>query len=140
VLAMEKGAGNIRNLFQKTVDSQALLMMNKINFLEVYYKIYRAYGKTEADNLLKTIEQMPITIKDTLTNEVFKEAGRLKSKYKLSLADSIAVAESIISKGSLVTADHNEIEPIVIAEKRSEERRVGKECRYACRSRWSPYH
>ena len=25
-------------------------------------------------------------------------------------------------------------------EKRSEERRVGKECGYQCRSRWSPYH
>jgi flavin-dependent dehydrogenase len=27
-----------------------------------------------------------------------------------------------------------------LAEKRSEERRVGKECRRLCRSRWSPYH
>ena len=26
------------------------------------------------------------------------------------------------------------------ASKRSEERRVGKECRALCRSRWSPYH
>ena len=117
VLAMEKGAENIRDLFQKAVDNQAVLMMNKLNFLEVYYKIYKTYGKTEADNLLKTMEQMPITIKDTLTNEVFKEAGRLKSKYKLSLADSIAVAESIINKGSLVTADHHEIEPVEVAEK-----------------------
>ena len=25
-------------------------------------------------------------------------------------------------------------------ETRSEERRVGKECRIGCRSRWSPYH
>ena len=25
-------------------------------------------------------------------------------------------------------------------DKRSEERRVGKECRIGCRSRWSPYH
>ena len=25
-------------------------------------------------------------------------------------------------------------------ERRSEERRVGKECRIRCRSRWSPYH
>ena len=25
-------------------------------------------------------------------------------------------------------------------QKRSEERRVGKECRIGCRSRWSPYH
>ena len=28
------------------------------------------------------------------------------------------------------------VEPLV----RSEERRVGKECGYQCRSRWSPYH
>ena len=27
-----------------------------------------------------------------------------------------------------------------ILPKRSEERRVGKECRIGCRSRWSPYH
>ena len=27
-----------------------------------------------------------------------------------------------------------------IRENRSEERRVGKECRIGCRSRWSPYH
>jgi len=67
--------------------------------------------------LIKTIEQMPITINDVLSNDVFKEAGRLKSTYKLSLADSIAVAESMINKGSLVTADHHEIEPIEKAER-----------------------
>ena len=27
-----------------------------------------------------------------------------------------------------------------LAAERSEERRVGKECRLLCRSRWSPYH
>ena len=116
VLAMEKGAENIRNLFQKTVDRQAILLMNKYNLLEVYYNIYKAYGKNEADNLLVTMEQMPVTINDTLTNEILKEAGRLKTKHKLSLADSIAIAESIINKGSLVTSDHHEIEPIEIAE------------------------
>ena len=117
VLAKETGSDKIRDLFQKTVDRQAALIMNKLNFLEVYYKIYSAYGKTAADNLFATMEQMPITIKDTLTNEVFKEAGRLKSKYRLSIADSVAVAESVINSGSLVTADHHEIEPIESAEK-----------------------
>ena len=29
---------------------------------------------------------------------------------------------------------------IIADEFRSEERRVGKECRIGCRSRWSPYH
>ena len=117
VLAKETGSDKIRDLFQKTVDNQAVLMMNKLNFLEVYYKIYRTYGKIAADNLFNTMEQMPITIKNTLTNEVFKEAGRLKTKYKLSIADSVAVAGSVINSGFLVTADHHEIGPIETAEK-----------------------
>jgi hypothetical protein len=43
---------------------------------------------------------------------VFNEAERIKSKYKIPLGDSIAVAECIIGKGILVTADHNDIEKI----------------------------
>jgi predicted nucleic acid-binding protein len=117
VLAMEKGADNVRNLFKKTVEHQALLMMNKINFLEVYYKIYKAYGKVEADNLTDTMKQMPIIINDTLNDDVLKEAGRLKVYYKISIADSIAVAEAIINNGTLVTSDHHEIEPIEKKEK-----------------------
>jgi hypothetical protein len=35
----------------------------------------------------------------------------------MSLADSIAVAETIINNGSLVTSDHHEIEPIEKVEK-----------------------
>ena len=29
---------------------------------------------------------------------------------------------------------------VITGDLRSEERRVGKECRIGCRSRWSPYH
>jgi predicted nucleic acid-binding protein len=117
VLTMEKGSGNIRNLFQKTVDNQAILLMNKFNFLEVYYKIYKVYGKTSADNLVETMKQMPVIIKDTLTDEVLKEAGRIKVEYKMSFADSVAIAETIINNGSLVTSDHHEIEPVEKKEK-----------------------
>jgi penicillin-binding protein 1A len=35
---------------------------------------------------------------------------------------------------------HEGIDPWAIFRARSEERRVGKECRRLCRSRWSPYH
>ena len=117
VLVMEKGAENIRNLFQQAADQQVILIMNKFNFLEVYYRIYRAYGKIEADNLLDIMKQMPIVINEVLTDDVLKEAGRLKVSYKLSIADSIAVAEAIINKGSLVTSDHHEIEPVEKNEK-----------------------
>ena len=32
------------------------------------------------------------------------------------------------------------VHDIIVEPGRSEERRVGKECGYQCRSRWSPYH
>src|SRR3546814_7103832 len=35
--------------------------------------------------------------------------------------------------------EHRRVAPIVLR-RRSEERRVGKECVSTCRSRWSPYH
>ena len=117
VLAREKGSDIIRNLFQKTIEQQAVLIMNKFNFLEVYYIIYRTYGKAEADKLADTIKQMPIIIREILTDALLKEAGRLKAEYKISIADSIAIAETIINKGTLVTSDHYEMDPVEKGEK-----------------------
>ena len=42
----------------------------------------------------------------------FKEAGRIKSVYKIHLGDSIAVAECIVENGILITSDHNDFEKI----------------------------
>ena len=117
VLAMEKGAENIRNLFQRTVENEEKLLMNKFNFLEVYYRIFRLYGKHEADKLFTAIKQMPIIINESLTDDVLREAGRLKVEHKISIADSIAIAETIINNGSLVTSDHHEIEAVELKEK-----------------------
>ena len=38
-----------------------------------------------------------------------------------------------------VTINYNG-QAVAVEVTRSEERRVGKECRQRCRSRWSPYH
>ena len=39
-----------------------------------------------------------------------------------------------------MTANREDFERFAIGLRRSEERRVGKECPQLCRSRWSPYH
>ena len=45
-----------------------------------------------------------------------------------------AVAQKEITKGVFSGS------VLSVIHKRSEERRVGKECNQVCRSRWSPYH
>ena len=42
--------------------------------------------------------------------------------------------------GEEFTEDDQELLLLLAADQRSEERRVGKECKSQCRSRWSPYH
>ena len=44
-----------------------------------------------------------------VTDQLIKEAGRLKATYRISLADSIAVAEAVLRSAPLVTSDHHEM-------------------------------
>jgi hypothetical protein len=53
--------------------------------------------------MLKAVDEMPIKIIKELNDSVFKKAGYLKSKYRISLADSVALAESIAKNGVLVS-------------------------------------
>ena len=49
--------------------------------------------------------------------------------------------EDVSPGAELIAFEPDELEQIVTTEVGgSEERRVGKECRSVCRSRWSPYH
>jgi len=84
--------------------------MNKTNIFEVYYGIYRVDGQTKADEAYRIIQKQPIDIIDVFTDDVFQESARLKAKYKMSLADSIALGEASVRNASLLTSDHHEFD------------------------------
>ena len=79
-------------------------------------------------------------------------AQKLKTRYRIVLllmllavladqAIKIAVKTSMkLGDGFRVLGEWFEIRFIENNGMRSEERRVGKECFWTCRSRWSPYH
>ena len=108
LLAGEPGAENVRKIIQDAVNGNITVKINQINLLEVYYKICNVYNQDEANRTMKKLEEFPIEIIIGLKEDVFNEAGKIKSKYKIPLGDSIAVAECIIGKGILVTSDHND--------------------------------
>jgi len=110
LLSNEDGANVVKDLLQKAIDSEIKIIMHKVNFLEVYYYIYKKYNEQTALKLLKDIKTAPIKIDTEITDDIFIKAGRLKSLYKMSLADSIGLAETIINDGCFVTADHHELE------------------------------
>ena len=107
----EKGAAIVADVVKQAHHGRIRLYMNRVNLYEVYYGFYREYGKDYALNVVENVEDSHILITE-FDREIFLEAGRLKATYKLSLADSIAVAQAIILRGSLLTADHHEFDAI----------------------------
>jgi predicted nucleic acid-binding protein len=117
VFNKEDGGELVRDIIEQAkTDDATSVRMNIINLLEVYYGLYREYGKEVADNIMYKIKTSPIEIIETITEDVFGEAGRLKASYKISMADSIALAEASVSDGSLVTSDHHEFDVVEMAE------------------------
>ena len=109
LLAGEEGAENVMKLLQDAIDEKIIIKMNQINLLEVYYHLCRVYNQNEANRIIDKIKESPIEIVIGLQGNVFNEAGRLKSEYKIPLGDSIAIAECIVNKGILVTSDYNDL-------------------------------
>jgi len=112
VLSDESGADVVVDIYRKAASEKVILSMNKLNLLEVYYDLIRAYGKERADDFFNEVKHLPIYIYHEITDRVFMEAGRLKATYKISLADSIALAQTLVLDGKLLTSDHHEFDII----------------------------
>ena len=108
----ETGADIVQNILETSETGVADVYMNKLNFLEVYYNIRRSEGYELSERFYDRVLKMPIKIISHISDEVFKEAGRIKSKYKISLADSIALAESSVLGARILTCDHHEFDAI----------------------------
>ena len=111
-LSGEKGAEKIKDILQDAINGNITLKINQINLLEVYYHIINIYDQKTANEILEEIKELPIEIINGLNDDVFQEAGRIKSQYKISLGDSIVAAECIIGKGTLVTSDYTDFEKV----------------------------
>lgn len=108
----EPGKDVVKEVLMKAYTGETTVIMNKLNLLEVYYDIYRRCGKAAAAEMHEVIADTPIHVISELSNDVFNEAGRLKATYKISIADSVALAEASVSGGSLLTSDHHEFDVV----------------------------
>ena len=110
VLSNEKGADVVKNLLQRAASGEIKVLMHKVNFLEVYYYVYKKYNENVAKKLLEDMRISPIKLNNEITDDILIKAGRLKSLYKMSIADSIGLADAVINGGYFVTADHHELD------------------------------
>ena len=112
LLRDEAGADIVADAINSANIGKSEIIMHKANLLEVYYDLHRSLGKDVANRILTEIIKRPIAINSEITDEIFYHAGRLKSSYKISFADSFALAQTMVSGSELLTADHHEFDII----------------------------
>jgi predicted nucleic acid-binding protein len=109
-LADEDGAASVERRIEQALAGGIELKMHKLNLLEVYYGIYREAGKEAAAEMMTDVRKIGFQIVDIFSDALFFEAGRLKGTYKISLADSVFLAEAIIDNAAALTSDHHEFD------------------------------
>lgn len=113
----EEGGDKVKEILETAQEQNAEVYMNTVNILEVYYNIYKAEGEANAETFSQRLNELPVSIINGIDDAVFKVAGRLKSNYRMSLADSIAVSEAAIRDAYVLTSDHHEFDIIESNEK-----------------------
>ena len=105
----EDGADMIEE-FLKQPTTGNYVSMSIVNLLEVYYGELRDKGVDTAQIVLDMVQHYSIKIVNTVSEQVFQEAARLKAAYRMSLADCIGIATALELSGQFVTSDHHELD------------------------------
>ncbi|MDR1046564.1 MAG: type II toxin-antitoxin system VapC family toxin [Treponema sp.] len=112
VLNGEEGAGVVKELFEKAEAGEVTVSMHSVNVLEVYYDRIRAINFETADDFLNKLSLSPVTIIDTISAALIREAGRIKAVYNPPLGDCFAFATASVTQSVFVTTDHGDFDKI----------------------------
>jgi ribonuclease VapC len=103
----EPGAESVEKLLDEAEASGDFMLMSVINWGEVYYSVVRTSSMEAAEEVSRRIAAMPIRVIAVSEDLVLtKQAAIFKSQNRMSYADCFAAALAKITKGTLVTGDH----------------------------------
>lgn len=89
----ENGASTVDGYLQQaSSEDDFFCYISTINLAEVYYRVWRAIGSSDADSFWQECQNgvLPLTIVDDTRRRVL-EAARLRAQYPIALGDAFAV-------------------------------------------------
>jgi PIN domain nuclease of toxin-antitoxin system len=108
----EPGCEFVHSIITLANQGKVELFMNKLNLFEVHYGFAKPNGMKHADRIVAGFRKQAIKIIDDISDEVMREASRLKTKHSMSLGDAILVGQASVLKASVVTADHGDFDKV----------------------------
>ncbi|MEW6187026.1 MAG: type II toxin-antitoxin system VapC family toxin [Thermodesulfobacteriota bacterium] len=100
----EPGHTIVGGLFNEAEENKIEIFMNIINLGEVFYRTCRLINLQKAEDILKKVRLLPISIVSA-SDTLVLEAARIKGKFPISYADAFAVATALQKKAVVVTRD-----------------------------------
>ena len=100
----EPAASRVRQLLEDAERGEAEVSLSIINLGEVYYRIGKAKGESEAISTLASIRRLAIATLSA-TDKMVLAAATLKMHHTISYADAFALATAEQMGATLVTGD-----------------------------------
>lgn len=100
----ESGGQQVVSLLEAAQERAADLFASLINVGEIYYLTCRRVGVTKAQEMLRTLHGLPVTLCDASESRILS-AAELKAVHPISYADAFAAALAIELDAQLVTGD-----------------------------------
>ncbi len=83
------------------------------NLTEVYYIYFRRGGLPMAEDAIESLIAVGITVREDNDANFWKAAAMFKASHPMALPDAFCLALAVRMNGTIVTSDHNELDPIV---------------------------
>ena len=113
VIAYLRGEPGKERVVAALLDESVSCQMHAVNLCEVFCDTLRAQGMATSENVLADLALIGVRTVTEMNSDLLKEAGQLKVRYRISLADAFALALMKRCNAKLLTADHHEFDAIV---------------------------
>jgi predicted nucleic acid-binding protein len=85
---------------------------HSINLCEVYYDVLRAADEPTADQAIRDLLNAGVIERDEMDQPFWRDAGKIKSRGRISIADAFCATLANRVGGEVVTSDRREFEPL----------------------------
>jgi predicted nucleic acid-binding protein len=96
-------------------DTQRECFAHSINLCEVYYDALREFDEATAGQAIIDLIDAGVVERDEMDGDLWREAGKIKSRGRISIADAFCAALAQRVGGEAVTSDRREFEPLAAA-------------------------
>jgi len=103
-LGGEAGMERVQALLQECAQGKCQALFSLINLGEVIYIVEREHSLTKAQEVLATLDQLPVQVLP-VTRAIVLAAAHIKANYPIAYADALVVAAALEHQGAILTGD-----------------------------------